>query len=761
MKKLWLTFFELLKVNGDKVFVFILSLTPWLWFKDGFIILPNESYIPLDFNGDFSDFSHTWVSRFSLGEQSRYFVKLPFLLLGHLMKKLGASWILTEKIYFVAISLLASFSMYYLCSVLLNEEKIQKHFRKVACLISSIFYLFNVYVIYLWGHVEMVLAYAALPLLVGLYFKGANETKGRFKYAFLFALSSQLLVLTMLNPPFYASNLIVLLMGFIYLFITKGKSRLWPFIKYSAVCLILFLFLNAWWVLPFADFILNSKQETAIGFISIASQNSSILNLFRLMGHWAWSNGSESFPYIEVYFSKLFIIIGYALTLVAFLALLTKRKILLFCLSGILLSMFLAKGSHWPMSASYLWLLNHFPGFWLFRNPYQKFTNITALFLALLLGLGTMVLYRFLIKKKNQFLGLIFIFFNAGMILLHAFPLVNGEVMFYQSDNTNSPQVKIPGYWYEAAHWLNRQPDEGRILLLPENIGYIVPYYWNYYGRDVAEYLFHQPYIEPLGKEEFTRNEKTFVSLVHNTLYLPLYFKPEAFNNILGYFNIRWIVQRNDYNFELAGSLQGSPALVKEALSNTSLNYVQSFGEIDIYEVPSKSKFYLPRIYLPQKIYIFKDGVEETLEIVSAKDFINQSALVNLDELPKETQEAMESLNSQEEKPIPQIEFKRLDNTYYKVKVTDSRGPFLLVFSENYHPRWQAKIDGKTLGKAQHFQVNNYANGWLIDNKGNFEISIEFLTQKFFYCGLAISTLTVLIGIGYLFYEMFYENRRP
>ena len=57
-----------------------------------------------------------------------------------------------------------------------------------------------------------------------------------------------------------------------------------------------------------------------------------------------------------------------------------------------------------------------------------------------------------------------------------------------------------------------------------------------------------------------------------------------------------------------------------------------------------------------------------------------------------------------------------------------------LVFSQNYHPSWQAKIsdDKKRINDDKHFKVNGFANGWLIDKEGDFRIELEYKTQKLY-----------------------------
>lgn len=97
----------------------------------------------------------------------------------------------------------------------------------------------------------------------------------------------------------------------------------------------------------------------------------------------------------------------------------------------------------------------------------------------------------------------------------------------------------------------------------------------------------------------------------------------------------------------------------------------------------------------------------------------------------------------------PQIKYDKINPTKYVLRAKADK-PYFLIFSESYHPKWQAFIDGK---KAEnHFAANGFANGWYIDMAGEYEIILEFSPQRYFEAGLIISIAAVvgLLGIGLL-----------
>jgi len=184
----------------------------------------------------------------------------------------------------------------------------------------------------------------------------------------------------------------------------------------------------------------------------------------------------------------------------------------------------------------------------------------------------------------------------------------------------------------------------------------------------------------------------------------------------------------------------------------------------------------------------------------------------------------------------PKIDFKKINPTRYLVDVKDANGPFTLVFSESFHDGWKAYIRrsagtsrqsavgrdqlavdgqqsavssqqsgvktvdyrlsnidepwsalwsawrdrGERVEVKDHFVVNGYANGWIVDpsavgsqqsavggrqsegqsavrgtvgSRQSFEIVLEYKPQRLFEIGLMISGLTLLGCMGFLGYD--------
>lgn len=71
--------------------------------------------------------------------------------------------------------------------------------------------------------------------------------------------------------------------------------------------------------------------------------------------------------------------------------------------------------------------------------------------------------------------------------------------------------------------------------------------------------------------------------------------------------------------------------------------------------------------------------------------------------------------------------------------------PQLLVFAETFDQGWKLELfkQGKKINTQNHTLINIYANGWLINEPGEYEFSISFDAQKLVNIGGIISVITM------------------
>jgi len=95
----------------------------------------------------------------------------------------------------------------------------------------------------------------------------------------------------------------------------------------------------------------------------------------------------------------------------------------------------------------------------------------------------------------------------------------------------------------------------------------------------------------------------------------------------------------------------------------------------------------------------------------------------------------------------PSISWTELNPTSYVIHASSDK-PFLLVFSENFSPNWQAKIGGSILAASI---ANSFANAYFVNETGtNLTVTIEFFPQEAYDIAIAIALLVSVSPIVYV-----------
>ena len=101
----------------------------------------------------------------------------------------------------------------------------------------------------------------------------------------------------------------------------------------------------------------------------------------------------------------------------------------------------------------------------------------------------------------------------------------------------------------------------------------------------------------------------------------------------------------------------------------------------------------------------------------------------------------------------PEVIFKEINSTKYEIEIKDAKYPYFLVLCENFNKNWKIYLNKKSLSENEHYIINGFANSWLINEKGNYNIIIKYLPQKYMNFGILISSLTLFFSISFLFYD--------
>jgi len=228
--------------------------------------------------------------------------------------------------------------------------------------------------------------------------------------------------------------------------------------------------------------------------------------------------------------------------------------------------------------------------------------------------------------------------------------------------------------------------------------------------------------------------------------------------------NIKYVLVHKDfvnkYSFgkdnvrKIDGTLKAN-VLKKELVKIKGLKLIEDNSYFALYELPES--YFLEHIYIPNLVLP-----------------LNKNKPILLDK--KKALTAQKIKLPKYFSHTPDLEFVKINPTKYQLKISKANGLFPLVFSETYDKGWKIYQSKTILGswfsqpifEKDHIIINGYANAWLIDpNKlcqdskckknadGFYDINliVEFLPQRFFYIGLFISSLTLIVCLLYLIYN--------
>jgi hypothetical protein len=249
---------------------------------------------------------------------------------------------------------------------------------------------------------------------------------------------------------------------------------------------------------------------------------------------------------------------------------------------------------------------------------------------------------------------------------------------------------------------------------------------------------------------------------------------PSGISVILGIANIKYLVLRQDVHPSSAslGSKWDWESVNKVLKENDGegIEIVEDFPNMSLWQ----NNNWWPRIYVTSDlIKVPKNSSIDCLTEISA--FFNQQEYLAIveddiatgaykyqfDEMNHDNQCIDTPKNTSHQYLAPNFRFRQVNPTKYKIQIEQSKDPYLLVFSDTYHPQWTMNIEPSTISsvisdrsrgykEVQHILVNGYANGWWIEKPGTYEITIEFLPQQWYEIGVIISTVILMLSMIYV-----------
>lgn len=580
------------QIGIEITLLFIISLTPLLWFRPGMMLVGHDNTYPLEAKPFLQNRLHTWSTNFFGYDQSLILGTIPIHTLDALPTLLGFDRITGQKIVYVTWFFLIGFSAYIFASILRPSSRIFK-------IIATLFYQYNFFILQGWwiGEKSKFSAYIALPLILAILYLGSS---GRLSVS----LGSILIGIAIFffnagglyGGPLYGGLFIAIVC---FCFWTLMQSVIQKdFRGLRRTMLLLFGgiiaagVMNAYYVLPaIAKLRTRGTSEIAqIGGASGAlswadeiSANASFINLMRLQGIPEWYDNSEH-PYAKTYLTNpLLVGVSLLFPILVFSSLLVVHKrdlrvtVVLFFLIY-LVGMFFAAGTHPPLGFLYKILVEKLPGFIIFRSPYFKFASAIMLAQAFLSAFTIDSLPK---RWRRRIAAIV----ALGILVYHA-PFFTGN--FFSWRESYSTRLAIPQYVFFFGTWLRENP-RARVLLLPPNspsLNYSL-YKWGYLSYQALPTLVSNTSVV-VNNDKLNRNERELTELLYKAIVTGDRGRISRLISLLG---VTHVLVQHDASTGIVSSLPLMTDPYEEGMGTSGLFTREStFGEWDLYSIAPANK---------------------------------------------------------------------------------------------------------------------------------------------------------------------------
>lgn len=689
-------------MNSLLTIFFVCLISVSLWFKNGLLFAGAEEQLSFyNYSKSLDLFSKTWYGAGTGYPALTSLPRVPYFLLLEPLYKIGVSSVVLEAATFLILILIGTISVYFLIKVTIALDVGEKC-QKAVPLIASLFYFLNPFsMTQIWGRAlsYQFFSFALIPSF--LLFFILSLQKKNITFCLIAVLLSFVLSVSYLSPAVVVTSwtgVIMYLVFFLYIN-RRNKERIIFALFTFVLLLLLWISVNFFWIYPtfmygggmFTD---NITANDNIKSLKGLSPNSVIQNVVRLI-HREYYDGT----YPKIFNSTFFVLISWLLpifTVFAIPVIKGSKHFLFYTLFGII-SIFITLGANFPTGGILIWFFETFPILQVLRNPYEKFGINLAIVLTPFFAFGLIQLSAKLAKllrspQLTSFFVSVFVF--AYFIVL-VWPY--WDTSFAGGTKANF-WIKIPKDYSEANHWLNNQHGEFRVLHLPLLPEEGITYTWKYpyEGVEASEFIFDKSSIARSTKV----NSGYYSALLEkfgagNTINDSPYwsddnedFKDENLIAELAKLNVRYLIVHFDTDF-VKRKTKSSVWTEEYLASQPEIKKVKSFGELNIYQVN-----------IPNQIQLIYS-------------------------------------------PNTNISYKRINTTNYTVDIREAKGPVILNFLEQYHPDWEAYIGFSRL--EDHAKIFSYANSWIINKTGDYQVNIKYKPQESFNLGFRVALIAVMI----------------
>ncbi len=599
-------------IFGELLIIFVLSLTPLLWFKSGTILVGHDNTYPLAPQPFLANRLTTWTENFFGHDQSLILGTIPIHFVDAIPNFFGVPLQTGQKMVYIFWFFLIGLSAYIFAWVLRPESNFFH-------LTAVILYQFNYFILQGWwiGEKSKFSAYIALPLILSVFFwvtrKKIRILLGAVVISFIlfFFNGGGLYGVPLYGGAFVSVGILIIFKALAYVH-SQNYDALRRLIVFIVMAVVLSVFTNSYFLIPaYARLHSGTTLDvSSVGGLSgiirwtdEISANASFLNLFRLQGIPEWYDNPQH-PYAQVILAHpAFIMASFLWPLLVFLSLLFAKRgrndrIITYFFVVYLVGLFFTAGTHAPLGFLYQFFVERIPGFIIFRSPYFKFAP--AIFLA------TAYLIAYAVDSIPHRIRKLAFTIIIAIVFVYHYPYFTGN--FFAWRDQFSTRLTIPSYVYEFGNWLNNEKtDDGRVLFLPPNNADLrySTYAWGYLSFQAVPTLLSGKSVV-VNNDQVNPEEQAMLK----SLYTAIEQKDEeTIGKLASILHISYVVLQKD---AISDPRVNVPIDVKTyaqvVRNNNQFVFVRSFGEWDIFTLREMMP---PKIYMTDQLVAFQGSAQE------------------------------------------------------------------------------------------------------------------------------------------------------
>ena len=328
---------------------------------------------------------------------------------------------------------------------------------------------------------------------------------------------------------------------------------------------------------------------------------------------------------------------------------------------------------------------------------------------------------------------LLYLFFHYPFVLGKMFPDGRDPSSGFYYKFNGSYHISIPRYILESALWINIQPDNFRVYLLPDRKSNNYSWYYGSSG-DITLELFDKGVLFKTYGEGMAVPAQ--IEYVYN-LSVEAFHKgnENSFKRYLREMGAKYILLREDAIYDFFGQ-PTDYEYYKNRLTDFGYTDIKTFGRWHFYS----TNIEVPRVFLTSNFLTLENKtLENPAEYLRFKERPYITLTPNID--------SDLTIGPQCEVPRPELNFSRIDRSEYKVILPSTDCTYLLVLNSTYHSNWIFELNSGESRNVNHVIYNGWANAWIISPTSKPLIyTLRYGAERFVGTGFLVSGFAIFVS---------------